>query len=274
MPNGCIDGWVDLREKFVERFALRRRCSKDPTEVSKIVRRANKTLPDFKERWTEEMRYIQGVPEVMQISAFMSNSKCRRYDNRRFKNRRQEINHLSLEALVKRPNEILATELQLQLPPCPPMIGTPKKENLHRYCDYHGENGHYTNDCYQLKREEGKKCKHQPQGKENWMNVPITFPPIQSDDVSDEPLILEAKVKGYLAIPSTTHAMMKFPAPRGIATLVPRTTTIFECRQLEEKQILPEEQPEEKMTEKDENSVEEEVMINPTFPDQKVIIGT
>ncbi|GKE35199.1 hypothetical protein Tco_1454521 [Tanacetum coccineum] len=48
----------------------------DPTEVSKIVRRANETLPDFKERWTEEMGYIYGVPEVMQISAFMRNSKC------------------------------------------------------------------------------------------------------------------------------------------------------------------------------------------------------
>ncbi|GKE42752.1 hypothetical protein Tco_1470036 [Tanacetum coccineum] len=58
MPNCCIDRWADLREKFVERFALRRRCSKDPTEVSKIVRRANETLSDFKERWTEEMGYI------------------------------------------------------------------------------------------------------------------------------------------------------------------------------------------------------------------------
>ncbi|GJU09058.1 hypothetical protein Tco_1125488 [Tanacetum coccineum] len=67
--------WMDLREKFMERFALRRRCSKDPTKVSKIVHRANETLPNFKERWTEEMGYIQGVPEVMQISAFMSNSK-------------------------------------------------------------------------------------------------------------------------------------------------------------------------------------------------------
>ncbi|GKE52361.1 reverse transcriptase domain-containing protein, partial [Tanacetum coccineum] len=76
MPHGCIDGWADLREKFVERFALRRKCSKDPTRVSKIVRKANETLPDFKERWTEEMGYIQGVSEVMQISAFMSNSKC------------------------------------------------------------------------------------------------------------------------------------------------------------------------------------------------------
>ncbi|GKD99404.1 hypothetical protein Tco_1387388 [Tanacetum coccineum] len=60
MPNECIDGWADLREKFTERFALSRRCSKDPTEVLKIVRRANETLPDFKERWTEEMGYIQG----------------------------------------------------------------------------------------------------------------------------------------------------------------------------------------------------------------------
>ncbi|GJU71750.1 reverse transcriptase domain-containing protein [Tanacetum coccineum] len=76
MPNGCIDSWADLRERFAERFDLRRKCSKDPTKVSKIIRRANETLPDFKERWTEEMGYIQGVPEVMQISAFMTNSKC------------------------------------------------------------------------------------------------------------------------------------------------------------------------------------------------------
>ncbi|GJR21897.1 reverse transcriptase domain-containing protein [Tanacetum coccineum] len=334
MPHGCIDGWADLREKFVERFALRRKCSKDPTGVSKIVRKANETLPDFKERWTEEMGYIQGVSEVMQISAFMSNSKCpelarrfsdqvpqtvtemmkrvddfvksdkaykstelpkgehpergqgapykgarpsrimqgggppkmdgyntynrrdhyqpyasprqpgRRYDNRRFENQRQEVNQLGLEALVKRPKEILATELQLQQPPCPPMIGTPKKENLDRYCYYHGEKGHYTNNCYQLKRQleaaleskklnhlvkdvrqrcnnrgrqtgnnntngkimnmvyvraEGKKCKCQLGREEDWMNVPITFPPVQSDDVSDERLkeCLWIKAKQY-----------------------------------------------------------------------------
>ncbi|GJT09142.1 reverse transcriptase domain-containing protein [Tanacetum coccineum] len=41
MPNGCIDSWADLRERFAERFALRRKCSKDPTEVLKIIRRAN-----------------------------------------------------------------------------------------------------------------------------------------------------------------------------------------------------------------------------------------
>nr|GEV93717.1 reverse transcriptase domain-containing protein [Tanacetum cinerariifolium] len=167
----------------------------------------------------------------------------RRYDNRRFKNQRQEVNQLSLEALGKRPKEILAIELQLQLPPCPPMIGTLKKENLDRYCDYHEEKRLYTNNFYQLKRqleatlESGKlnhlvkdvrqrgnnwgrqtgnnntnrkvinmvyvraksqKRKFQPEKEEDWMNVPITFPPIQSDDVSDEPLIIKAEVEGYL----------------------------------------------------------------------------
>ncbi|GKC17712.1 hypothetical protein Tco_1014494 [Tanacetum coccineum] len=76
LPNGCIDNWTDLREAFVERFSLRRKCCKDPTEVSKIVRKAHEVLPDFKERWTEEMSYIPDVPIVMQISTFMSNSKC------------------------------------------------------------------------------------------------------------------------------------------------------------------------------------------------------
>ncbi|GJW00272.1 hypothetical protein Tco_1555523 [Tanacetum coccineum] len=59
LPNGCIDNWPDSREMFIERIALRRRCFKDPTEVSKIIRKVNETLADFKERWTDEMSYIK-----------------------------------------------------------------------------------------------------------------------------------------------------------------------------------------------------------------------
>ncbi|GJY65001.1 hypothetical protein Tco_0466461 [Tanacetum coccineum] len=231
---------TDLREAFVERFALRRKCCKDPTKVSKIIRKANETLPNFKERWTEEMSYIPDVPIVMQISSFMSNSKCselarrfsdqvpktvtemmkrvdnfvkseevfkntelprgefpqkgiatqfrgsqpprhsygngpsrtdvqprrdhyqpyvpprapdRRYDNRRHDHKRQEVNHLRLDSLTKLPREILATELQLQLPPYPPKVAPSKKENLDRYCEYHDKKGHYTNDCFHLKKQ-------------------------------------------------------------------------------------------------------------------------
>ncbi|GKC54484.1 reverse transcriptase domain-containing protein [Tanacetum coccineum] len=342
------------------------------------------------------MGCIQGVSEVMQISAFISNSKClelaRRFadqvpqtvnemmkrvddfvkseeaykntelpkgehpekgqgtpykgpwsprimqsggpprvDGYNTYNRRDYYQpYVSSRQQGRRPKEILATKLQLQQPPCLPMIGNPRKENLDRYYDYHGEKRHYTNDCYQLKRQlevalesrklnnlikdvRHQKHKFQKKREEDLMNAPITFPPIPSDDVSDEPLIIDAEVEGYLvrrvfvdqgaavtmmkfmvvqassphntilgrtgmrelhAISSTTHTMMKFLASRGIATLVPRTAAIFKCRQLEGKQILPEEQPKEGAAKSRESSTEEDVMINPAFLDQKFTIET
>ncbi|GJZ74777.1 reverse transcriptase domain-containing protein [Tanacetum coccineum] len=47
------------------------------------------------------------------------------------------------------------------------------------------------------------------------------------------------------AIPSTIHSMIKFPTPKGIATLIARTITIAECRKREEKQMIGEEAPQE-----------------------------
>ncbi|PWA46184.1 hypothetical protein CTI12_AA512420 [Artemisia annua] len=48
-------------------------------------------------------------------------------------------------------------------------------------------------------------------------------------------------IKRLRAIPSTIHSMMKFPTPRGIATLVTRSIIISECRKLEEKFLLEKE---------------------------------
>ncbi|GJU48228.1 reverse transcriptase domain-containing protein [Tanacetum coccineum] len=197
---------------------------------------------------------------------------------------------------------------------------------------------------------------------ESWMNIPISFPAIFSEDISEEPLIIEAEVEGYLvrrvyvdegssvevmfehyfknlnpkikaglretqtdlvgfarevskplgkielevcfgsrglcrrtsmkfivvrapspyniilgrpglktlrAIPSTIHSMMKFPTPKGVATLVTRTIIIAECRRLEKKQMVEEENPKRK----GEVAITEEVLVNPSFPDQLVTIG-
>ncbi|GKB72289.1 hypothetical protein Tco_0933701 [Tanacetum coccineum] len=69
-------GWVELRQQFTTRFSTRRACFKDPTEITKIVRKANETLVAFKERWIVETNFITGVPEVMKISPFMDAHKC------------------------------------------------------------------------------------------------------------------------------------------------------------------------------------------------------
>nr|GEU66659.1 hypothetical protein [Tanacetum cinerariifolium] len=148
------------------------------------------------------------------------------------------------------------------------------------------------------------------------MNIPISFLAISSEDVFEEPLIVEAGVEGYLvrrvyvdegssvevmfeycfenldpriraklkeiktdlvgrhglktprAIPSTVHSMMKFPTPKGVATLVTRTIIIAKCRRLEKKQMIEESSEEER-----EVAAMEEVLVNPSFPDQRVTIG-
>ncbi|GJY42339.1 hypothetical protein Tco_0429609 [Tanacetum coccineum] len=43
-----------------------------------------------------------------------------------------------------------------------------------------------------------KKKRKDREATESWMNTPISFPPIMTDDASDEPLIIEAEVEGYL----------------------------------------------------------------------------
>ncbi|GKD23780.1 hypothetical protein Tco_1225483 [Tanacetum coccineum] len=41
----------------------------------------------------------------------------------------------------------------VNFPPPPPMVGTPEKRNMNKFCDYHQDRGHNTNDCYHLKKQ-------------------------------------------------------------------------------------------------------------------------
>nr|GEV70145.1 reverse transcriptase domain-containing protein [Tanacetum cinerariifolium] len=492
LPHDNINEWADLREAFAARFSVRRACFKEPHEITKIVRKANESLTAFKERWTVELHFIMGVPEVMKISSFMDSVKspeiAKRFSDKfpttvnemmerlddfvrseeayastklpkgetreshrkislppngrdiwprprksrrdDYRNRHRErdtyranklrgdrapyppprgeynrraIPILSLDSLTKRPKEILATETHLRLSIPRPMLNPLRSGNTDWYYDYYQEKGHYTNGCIQLRKqleralESGKlnhlvkdvrrggrgpragrstvgiinvisvnsmkdKKRKVREMTEAWMNVPITFPAIPAGDISKEPLIVEADVEGYLvkrvyvdewssvevifehcfenfnpkikaglretqtdlvgfageiskplgnielevcfgnrglrrrvsmkfivvrapspykiilgrpglkilrAIPSTIHAMMKFPTPNGVATLVTRTLVIVECRHLEKKQMVEEESPKEE----GEVAVTEEVLVNPSFPDQLVTIG-
>ncbi|GKF65658.1 hypothetical protein Tco_0192175, partial [Tanacetum coccineum] len=132
----------------------RRACYKEPHEITKVVRRANETLPAFKERWTVETGLIMGVPEVMKISSFMDSIKSPELANKN-----------GLGGFRRRGGETI------------------------------GENR-------------------------------------------------SGRLKALHAIPSTIHSMIRFPTPKGIATLVTRATIIAECRLREGKQILTEKQPE------------------------------
>ncbi|GJR34963.1 hypothetical protein Tco_1210647 [Tanacetum coccineum] len=74
-------------------------------------------------------------------------------------------------------------------------------------------------------------------------------------------------------VSSTIHAMVKFSTPRGIATLVARTTPVYECRWLEKK-VKRNEKVEEVEPNEWKESRKEKVLVNPAFLEQKLTIDT
>ncbi|GKD92991.1 hypothetical protein Tco_1372828 [Tanacetum coccineum] len=74
------------------------------------------------------------------------------------------------------------------------------------------------------------------------------------------------------AVSSTIHAMLKFPTPKGIATLCARTEPVYECRWSDRK-ITEQEIIKEKVKERLAPEGEERVLVNPTFPEQTITIG-
>nr|GEV21106.1 reverse transcriptase domain-containing protein [Tanacetum cinerariifolium] len=242
--QGETDAWSDLREKFVERFALRRRCSKDPTEVSKIVRKANESLSDFKERWTEEIGYIQGVPEVMQILAFMSNSKCpelaRRFANQttRGKPTHGEITNMVHEVGKNRKRKCrgIWEEDWMSAPITFPSI--PSDDVSDEPLIVKAEIGGFLGE--QL-RPVGKIKLEVVFGNEGLSRrTMMKFTVVEASSPYNI-IFGRTGMRELRAVSSTTHAMMKFPTPRGIAMLVPRMDAIFKCRQIEVRQASPEE---------------------------------
>ncbi|GJU27256.1 hypothetical protein Tco_1165877 [Tanacetum coccineum] len=113
LSGGSIDGWVELRQQFTTRFSTRRACFKDPTEITKIVRKVNETLVAFKERWIVETSFILSVPMVMKISSFMDAHKCTELAKRYFDKVPKTVDEMMtrLDDFVRSEEAFASTEL-------------------------------------------------------------------------------------------------------------------------------------------------------------------
>ncbi|GKC83859.1 reverse transcriptase domain-containing protein [Tanacetum coccineum] len=156
LSPGSIDNWGSLKEKFLNKFGMLKACDKDPTEISKIVSRANKTLPHFKESSHKcpelAKRFSDNVPKTVDEmlkrvddylrseEAFRNTELPRGEFQRRDVQRNgapernilyiprrlnQEVRRpravLTLDSLSSTPQEILATEHQQRLPQPAPL---------------------------------------------------------------------------------------------------------------------------------------------------------
>ncbi|GJT58880.1 hypothetical protein Tco_1002413 [Tanacetum coccineum] len=155
------------------------KCIKDPVEIHNISQRDEESTKEFVRRYKLECKDVNGASECMKISGFMhgitnpelikrlhdkipksvdqimrqeanqkQNFKNGGYRNQQRSKRKQD----RFSLLTKTPKEIFALDKGKFKAP-PPMTTPVKKRNHVKFCEFHGEVGHNTDECMHLKKQ-------------------------------------------------------------------------------------------------------------------------
>nr|GEZ94002.1 reverse transcriptase domain-containing protein [Tanacetum cinerariifolium] len=205
LPPKSLDGYKDMKAAFLSYFMQQKKYVKDPVEIHNIKQRDGETLEDFMERFKIETGRMKGAPQCMRIFGFMhgiNNPELTKRLNEHVPKTMEEM-MIATTAFIRgeaaaaskkkghgTPKEILAAEANKFQPP-PPMVTPVEKRNSNKFCDFHNDKGHSTDECMQLK----KQIEDFEQGKE------ITFPPLTTNDGTEGPLVIEAEMGGHTIHP-------------------------------------------------------------------------
>ncbi|GJZ71381.1 reverse transcriptase domain-containing protein [Tanacetum coccineum] len=179
LPPESIDSYNDLREAFLKNYIQQKKCIRDPIVLHNIKQRDGESTGDFIQRYKSESGNVKGAPELdemMQVAtSFLqgqeatSNQEMKKAPpawkhqegghRQNFKKgggfrsqHKQEKRLDRFTLLTKTPREILALEKGKFKTP-PPMTTPVEKRNANKFCEFHGEIGHNTDDYNHLRRQ-------------------------------------------------------------------------------------------------------------------------
>ncbi|GKB52238.1 hypothetical protein Tco_0902991 [Tanacetum coccineum] len=137
-----IDGYKDLKAAFLAYFMQQKKYVKDPVEIHNIKARGWRDLsgvnkPELnKERLNEHV--LKTMEEMMTATtAFI---------------REETVVASKKKGHTSTPKEILVAEAGKFKPP-PPMVTPVEKRSNNKFCDFHNDKGHKTDECVQLKKQ-------------------------------------------------------------------------------------------------------------------------
>ncbi|GJU64202.1 reverse transcriptase domain-containing protein [Tanacetum coccineum] len=152
-----INNYDDLKKAFLANFLQQKKCIKDPVEIHHINQREGESTKDFmqrfkteREKWQPPTKHEKGTSKWKQQEPRRKQNFDRRGDFRnhqRFEQRRDKFT-----LLTKSLREILALN-KGKFKASPPMTTLVEKRNSNKFCGFHGEVGHNTDECMHLKRQ-------------------------------------------------------------------------------------------------------------------------
>ncbi|GKA02390.1 reverse transcriptase domain-containing protein [Tanacetum coccineum] len=179
LPKESIDSYEDLRTAFRENYLQQTKHIKDPVEIHHIKQRDGESTEDFMERYKAEVLDVEGASECMRISGFMhgithhglikrlykriprSMDEMYRITTSFLQGKVAALSHGQRKApsswkpfslLTKTSKEIFALEKGKFKAPTP-MVTPAEKRDPNKYCEFHSDMGHNTDECMQLRKQ-------------------------------------------------------------------------------------------------------------------------
>ncbi|GJY89315.1 reverse transcriptase domain-containing protein [Tanacetum coccineum] len=172
LQHRSIEGFEELRKAFRRNFTQRKKYSKNPVELARIRQRSGEYLDSFTEHFKDEMVYFKHCPDLMKIFAYMNG-----INNQDLIKKLNDKVPQTFDELMRRVRAFIRAEdaaadsrrgySGYRAPDQPkkqfndrggnrrpPPINTPVDKRVgNGFCDYHGEKGHSTDECIQLKKQ-------------------------------------------------------------------------------------------------------------------------
>nr|GEU54436.1 hypothetical protein [Tanacetum cinerariifolium] len=143
LPLESVKSYDDLKKAFLENYLQQQKYIQDPIELHNIKQRDGKSTEDFVRRYKLESRDVKGVPEEEVATSNHERKEIfpprKQHESSQKKNSKKE---------VSRTNE---DKGKLKAPP--PMTTLVEKRNHAKFCEFHGEVGHNTDECMHLRKQ-------------------------------------------------------------------------------------------------------------------------
>nr|GEV88104.1 hypothetical protein [Tanacetum cinerariifolium] len=156
-----IDSYKYLKAAFLAYFMQQKKYVKDPMKIHNIKKKDGETIEDFMERFKVETGYMKGAPECMRISGFMHGLNILELTKRLNEHVSKTMEEMMITTTAFIRGEAAASKKKghtswkaqavqkanfRQKPP-PPMVTPVENRSSNKFCDFHNDKGHSTNEC-------------------------------------------------------------------------------------------------------------------------------